>query len=92
MTRKPKPIIAHTDRLGREIFTGDCIAYPAGNSLEIGIVVKLNIKMVRIQPIKTTHSWYSNEHNKYPDDVVKLDGPDVTFYLLQNQSSARAKV
>jgi hypothetical protein len=30
-------------------------------------------------------SWYaSNGTNKYPEDLVKLDGVDVTMYLLKN--------
>lgn len=87
MTRKPKPIITHSDRLGRELCIDDYVAYPSQNSLEIGVVVKLNNKMIRIQPVNNKHSaWYRRSaDNKYPTDVIKLDGPEVTFYLLQHQ-------
>jgi hypothetical protein len=75
-----KVIPEHRDRLGRLLKVGDCVAYPSSNSLMIGIVKKLNPKMVGVKPLK--NSWGSG--NKYPNDIVLLDGPEVTMYLLKN--------
>lgn len=75
----------HLDRLGREILLDDCVAYPQSNSLQIGIVVKLNKKMVGVRPAASKYRAHSNT-NKYPSDLVKLDGPEVTLYLLKHQA------
>lgn len=72
--------IAHKDKLGRDLKIGDCVAYPAHNSLTLGTITKFNPKMIKI---KSVGSWRS-ETNKYPADTVLLDGPEVTMYLLMN--------
>jgi hypothetical protein len=70
----------HKDKLGRELAVGDAVCYPSSNMLCIGTVIKLNNKMVKVQNVG---SWRS-DHNKYPGDIIKLEGADVTFYVLQN--------
>jgi hypothetical protein len=77
-----KLIPEHKDRLGREITVGDCVAYPSNNSLYIGTVTKLHTKMIGVTAIG---SKYKSSSNKYPQEIVKLEGPDVTMYLLMNQ-------
>lgn len=77
----PKEEIAHKDKLGRPLTVGDCVVYPDFNSLGIGTIKKLNPKMVRVVPVGT--KYRSNGSNKYPQDVVIVDGPEVTMYLLQ---------
>ncbi len=72
----------HKDKLGRELAVGDAVCYPVSNMLTIGTVTKLNNKMVKVQ--KVGPNRYNSEHNKYPNDVIKLEGADVTFYILQN--------
>lgn len=71
----------HKDKLGQNIEKGDCVAYPLSNSLHIGIIIKLNPKMVRVKDIKKT-KWGSSEHNKYSKDFVKITGPAVSMYML----------
>lgn len=71
----------HRDRLGRLLNVGDCVAYPSHNSLGIGTVKKLNPKMVKVVPVGS--NYRSNGSNKYPQDMVLLDGPEVTMYLLK---------
>lgn len=71
----------HNDRLGRVINVGDCVAYPDGNSLNIGKIVKLNPKMVGIEEVGNKR-WL-HKGNKYPADVVILDEAAVTMYLLK---------
>ena len=74
----------HLDKLGRWIEVGSCVAVAHHNSLEVATVVKLTPKMVKIKIANTaTHAWYSGVHNKYGDQMVVIDGPEVTMYLLK---------
>lgn len=75
--------IQHRDKIGRLIKVGDCVAYPINNSLYVGTVQKLNPKMIRVSKIGKKKS-YSTEKNRYPQDVVLLEGPEVTMYLIKN--------
>ena len=75
----PKEIPEHTDKLGRPIKVGDFVAFPDRNSLEVGVVKKLNPKMIGVGRIKSKWS-----QNKYPQDIVRLEGPEVSMYLLRN--------
>ena len=71
----------HKDKLGRPLAVGDCVAYPDGNNiLKIGLIEKLNPKMIKVKGFKKTYTV-----NKYPHESVKLDGPDITMYILKNQ-------
>ena len=78
-----KPLPEHKDKLGRLINIGDFVAYPSHNSLGFGKVVKLNEKMVGVIPAVSKHPIYKNT-NKYPDDLVRLDASDMTWYILKN--------
>lgn len=75
-----KVIPEHRDKLGRLLKIGDCVAYPAYNSLSIGLVKKLNPKMVGVSGLGKR----SSAKNKYPADLVLLDGPEVTMYLIKS--------
>ena len=75
----PKEIPEHKDILGRVLAVGDHVAYPDTNNLRLGRIDKLNPKMVRVN---TGRVWNPNV-NKYPIDIVKLDGPDLVMYLLK---------
>lgn len=74
-----KQIPEHKDKLGRLLKVGDFVAFPDRNSLEVGVVKKLNPKMIGVGRIKSKYS-----QNKYPADIVRLDGPEVTMYLIKN--------
>ena len=74
-----KELPEHRDILGRVLSVGDYVAYPYSNSMKLGKIDKLNQKMVRV----TTGKEWRSTVNKYPFDTVKLDGPDLTFYLLK---------
>ena len=75
----------HKDKLGRIIKVGDAVCYPYRNSLEFGTVKKLNAKMIRVREVGEQSIWY-NGSNKYPNDVVIVEGPEVTMYLLKMSS------
>jgi hypothetical protein len=52
-SKTPKPIPEHRDKLGRLINIGDFVAFPDRNSLEVGVVKKLNPKMIGIGRMKS---------------------------------------
>ena len=71
----------HKDKLGRTLAEGDCVAFPSANTLCIGTITKINPKMLKVKQVGSTGYW-ARGTNKYPEDLVKLDGEDVTMYLL----------
>ena len=75
-----KLVPEHRDKLGRLLKIGDCVAYPAYNSLGIGVVKKINPKMIGVSTLQRRAS----PKNKYPHDCVLLEGPDVTMFLIKN--------
>jgi hypothetical protein len=83
-TTKTKESTQHLDALGRVIEVGQCIAYSDHNEIEIGVVNKINPKMVRV----TKRSrWGRNKFsniNKRPEQCVVVEGPHVTMYMIKN--------
>jgi hypothetical protein len=83
-----KTKIEHRDKLGRLLVVGDTVCYPDRNSLELGTVKKLNAVMITVWEVGYSHySWYKGSR-KYPHDLIKVDGPEVTMYLLKMNSNA----
>lgn len=76
-----KEIPVHLDLLGNPISLGNCVAFPYTNSLRIGIVTKLNPKMVQVKRVGAKRA--DTKYNKYPTDMVVLNSQDVTMYLLK---------
>ena len=75
-----KPTIKHSDILGQPLDVGDAVVFPASNSMYVGTITKLNPKMVKVKRVGTKYSW---EQNKYPADLAKVSGAEVTMYLLK---------
>jgi hypothetical protein len=82
-----KEEVEHKDKLGRILKLGDCVAFPQHNSLGIGTIKKLNPKMVKVVKVGKS-KFRDNGSNKYPQDCVLLDGPEVTMYLLRLNTSS----
>jgi hypothetical protein len=77
----------HLDLLGRKIFPGDFVVSQSwGQSLGFFTVERLTEKMVKLKKIKS-ENWRSSQQ-RYPHDCVKVEGPEVTFFLLQNSKSS----
>ena len=74
-----KDVPVHKDKLGRTINVGDFVAYPQSNSLYVGKITKINPKMVKVLTLPKA----KYDHNKYPDDVVKLEPSDMTWFMLK---------
>ena len=77
-----KEEIVHKDKLGRVLSVGDAVCYPDQNTLDLGTVRKLNPKMVTVWEIGSHSTWYTGSR-KYPQDLIKVEGPEVTMYLLK---------
>ena len=83
--KKPKEIPIHKDKLGRVLVVDDFVAYPDRNTLAFGKVTKINPKMIGVAKVSKGGSWRSAT-NKYPDDLVRLDAQDMTWWLLKNSA------
>ena len=75
-----KKIPVHTDLFGQPIEIGDCVVYPRSNQMTVGTVIKLNLKMVGVKGVT---GGYWPDCNKYPSELVKVQGSEVTMYLLK---------
>lgn len=84
---KAKEIPVHKDRVGREISLEDYVVYPDRNHLSIGVVKKLNNKMVGVSKLVKNKRGYSytKYSNKYPEDLVVVEGSRVTMIILQGE-------
>lgn len=72
----------HKDRLGRILKVGDCVAVSHHNQLMIAVIKKLNPKMIKVIELG---SRYRSSYNKYSSECVRLDGPDISLYLLTHK-------
>ena len=79
-------IIEHKDRLGKSIKIGDFVAAADNNRLSVGIINKINPKMIQYKTISQEKFFHGRRVNKYPYDVVVIEGPEVSVYLLKNSS------
>jgi len=77
-----KGTLIHKDKLGKVLILGDTVCFPDRNQLAFGTIKKLNNKMVTVYESGRNGSWY-NGSRKYPHDVIKVEGPEVTMYLLK---------
>jgi len=75
--------VIHLDKLGQPLKQGDIVAFPYQNRLQIGRIVKINAKMLRVEKVEKKKKWEPVGWNKYPEDAVKIEGPQVTMYLLK---------
>lgn len=78
MTKMPEPIV-HKDILGNEITLGATVVYPSHNNLKIAFVKKINPKMINV--VGVGRSWVDR---KYPTDLLVVNDPKITLYLLKN--------
>jgi hypothetical protein len=78
----PKELPQHNDFFGQPLAVGDAVVFPSSNAMWVGIVDKIHPKMIKVTRVGTKYAW---KQNKYPVDLVKVSGPEVTMYLLKNQ-------
>ena len=78
---KTKTPIQHSDLFGQPLEIGDCVVFPDSNMMQVGTVLKLNPKMVGVRSLGRTRG----HSNKYPRDLLRVEGADVTKYRLKNK-------
>lgn len=79
-----KAPILHHDIFGQELALDDCVVYPQSNSMQIGKVIKINPKMISVRGLGSRYR--RSETLKYPIDLVKVQGAEVTMYLLKAEA------
>lgn len=84
MMHDSKEIPEHRDILGKIIMVNDFVAFPQSNGLLVGKVTKINAKMIRI--LRLSSKWRNGFVNKYPQDCVKLDQSEMTFFILKHSA------
>lgn len=76
--------IKHKDILGNNIAVEDTVVAPDGRrDLKIGVVKKLSPKMITIATIE--HNGRTGSKLLYPGDVLVVNDPKVTMYMLKHQ-------
>ncbi len=75
----------HRDILGQPLDVGDAVVFPSSNSMYVGMITKINPKMVKVKQVGV--KYRAREQNKYPSDLAKVSGAEVTMYLLKHQST-----
>lgn len=76
----------YRDLLGAELAVGDPVALANGSRLALGKIIKFSPKMVGICYLSDYRSSYSRLKYKYSTDLVKLQGEEVTMYLLKHST------
>lgn len=76
----------HRDILGQPLAIGDCVVFPTGNTMYVGIITKFNPKMVKVKRVGV--KYRTREQNKYPSDLARVSGAEVTMYLLKHNTSS----
>jgi hypothetical protein len=82
MTTKSKTLVQHSDLFGQALEPGDCVVYPRSNTMMVGTVARHTPKMVNVKGIER---W--GDCNKYPQELVKVSGSEVTMYLLRKTTT-----
>jgi len=76
----PDPtVVIHKDILGNDIKVDDTVVYPSHNHLRIAVVKKINPKMINVMAVGSR--W---PDRKYPTDLLVVDDPKITMYLLKH--------
>lgn len=94
VVKKETKFIPHNDKLGRPVKLGDLVCYPHSNSLEIGTVQSTGKKQCRISNLEGNKDYRGREKPGklvYPDDMILLEGADVTVYLLKKGHQDKTK-
>lgn len=72
--------IVHYDKLNKEIKVNDFVVFPSHNMLEFGIVKKVTPKMIKLCRLGKTSTI-----QRYPSEMLVLEGSEVTMYILRHQ-------
>ena len=85
--KKNRIEIVHRDLLDREIKVGSFVVASINKVMHLAIVIKLHKKMVKIKFIPSVDTGYGRktytECNRFPYELIIVDGPYVTAYVLR---------
>lgn len=86
--KKPPKVHPQKDRLGRELVIGDAVAVAHHNQLMVAKIEIMNPKMLRVRSLEPGkfYSYRDRGYLKRPDECIKIDGPDITMYILAYQN------
>lgn len=53
----PKELPQHNDLFGQPLAVGDAVVFPSDNAMWVGMVDKLNPKMIKVTRVSTKYDW-----------------------------------
>ena len=76
------------DFLNRELAIDDYVVFPGpyNGGMKLGKIIKFTPKQIRVEYPGWRGEMTSSV--RYPREVVKVEGPDLTFFLLSKQNQA----
>ena len=78
--------IVQKDFLKRDLAIGDYVVFPApyGSGMKLGKVIRFTPKQIRVEWTYKSHCGdiRSNDASRYSNQCVKVEGADLTMYLL----------
>lgn len=78
--------IVHKDFLNRDIAVGDYVVFPApyGGGMKLGKIVRFTPKQIRVEWTYKSHRGGigSSDASRYSNQCVRVEGADLTMYLL----------
>lgn len=76
------------DLFGTEMKVGSWVAYGDGNRVRMGRIIKITVKMVRVQDFKRPQKDRRTDRDsgslRYAEECVVLDERQVMWYILKN--------
>ena len=82
----------HHDYFGRELAVDDCVVFSTQNLFQVGRIVKITPKQVRVIGYDYARKSYRTGEAKgtvkYGHEVLKVEPHDVTMYLLRKPNNA----
>lgn len=72
----------HLDRMGEPVLQGSVVAYANSNKLSIGVVTKINPKMIRVRRVGSRGAATL----KYSADCLVIDDARASFWLLKHSN------
>ena len=77
------------DFLRRELALGDYVVFPSpyGGGMKLGKIIKFTPQQVRVEWTGKFHNGgvYSRDTTRYSRECVRVEGPDLTMYLLSGE-------
>ncbi len=69
-----------TDFFSKPLAEGDYVVFSTKSlSITVGVIIKINPRTIKVLDIKSKAEYLLKSN-----DVLKIDGPDLTLYLMRN--------